>query len=377
MDFTKGVRKNNLVLFTETFAQQYLAEDNDDYFYSDRMDLFNTRYLSKGIEGKIYLSTFKNNTQFNKEFVIKEINLLNIKESKEISKFVLKATPHILYNLVLTNKAFNKPSLTEIITHTLTNQLILQNICPNYAMNYYWDYENKTVNIYNEYVNYGNFDTWAKANHTIDEWNNALFQIMVGLLAMKRYFGMLHTDFHTKNILVQKVQAGGYWVYIIDGFKYHLPNLGYVFLINDFGFSWIKNKLFIKWHERQTLQYITKAGMHFYDISIFIKQLLSTKKYNLPVSFKEFLKTSFYKEEISYTLSHNYYKKWLNHKQEKYKSITKDYNGVNTTLAQKVYSLFYSQYKIKNTSLDKIEAYSLDKAFDKSKLPINFKQFIK
>jgi len=377
MDFTTKKRKQCLISFTNAFAEQYLAEAVGTYVVADRMDLFNTNYLSKGVEGRVSLSSFKNKKDFDEQFVIKEVNLLNIKNSKQISKLVLNATPKILYNLFLTTDSFNKPSLTEIITHTLTNQLILQSICPNFSFNYYWDYADKTLNIYNEYINHGDFHSWAKEQHTNDEWKNALFQIMVGLFALKQYFGMLHTDFHTQNILVQKVPPGGYWVYIIDGFKYYVPNLGYIFLIHDFGFSWIQKKLYIKWHERETLRYITKVGHHFFDISILVKSLLTTRNYKLPTDFKQFLKQSFYKEEISYNLSYNYYKKWYKEKAHKYKGIAQDYSGLNTTLGQKIYSIFYTDYKRKNANDTKIETYSLDKTFNKNKLPTSFKQLVK
>jgi hypothetical protein len=173
------------------------------------------------------------------------------------------------------------------------------------------------------------------------------------------------------------VPPGGYWVYIIDGFKYYVPNLGYIFLIHDFGFSWIEKKLYLKWHERETLRYITKVGHHFFDISILVKSLLTTRNYKLPTDFKQFLKQSFYKEEISYNLSYNYYKKWYKEKAHKYKGIAQDYSGLNTTLGQKIYSIFYTDYKRKNANDTKIETYSLDKTFNKNKLPTSFKQLVK
>lgn len=380
MDFTTKKRKNNLVSFMTTFTKQYMAQSpGSSYITTDRMELFDSQYISKGIEGFVTLSNFKASEpqDFNQSFVIKHVNLLNIKATKDISKLELDAEPKVLYNLFLSDNAFNKPSLTEIITHTLTNQMILQNICPNFSFNYYWDYENKTIALYNEYVNDGDFENWAKKPHTPEEWKNALFQITVALAALKRYFGMLHTDFHTQNILVQKVTPGGYWTYIIDGFKYHLPNLGYVFLIHDFGFSWIPKKLYIKWHERDTLRYITRTGLHFYDISTLLKTLLSGRHYKLPKEFKAFLKSSFYKEEILYNLSYKYYQKWSVPKSEKYKSITTDYKGLNTTLSQKIHALFYTELKHLNSHDIKLETYSLDKPFNKNKLPLSFKQLVK
>ena len=64
---------------------------------------------------------------------------------------------------------------------------------------------------------------------------NCIFQVAIGLYAMEKYFrGMTHNDLHYGNVLVHEVKPGGYWVYKIDGKRYYLPNLGYVFVLWDF-----------------------------------------------------------------------------------------------------------------------------------------------
>lgn len=73
--------------------------------------------------------------------------------------------------------------------------------------------------------------------------SNCLFQILAGLYALKKFFNMTHNDLHDQNILVHKVEKGGYWHYKIDNYDYYLPNLGFVFVIWDFGTVHIPHKM--------------------------------------------------------------------------------------------------------------------------------------
>jgi hypothetical protein len=72
---------------------------------------------------------------------------------------------------------------------------------------------------------------------------NAFFQIITAIYTVQKQFGLQHLDMHAENILVKKIPKGGYFKYIINGIEYNVPNLGYLFVINDYGYAWIpKNK---------------------------------------------------------------------------------------------------------------------------------------
>lgn len=389
MDVTVKDRKLQLYNFMKNFSKEFnKTYKNGNFVYNREIKMFKTKKLSYGVEGVVYLAKFKKNQVFTDDVIIKVVNLLMLQETKEVKKRIVNMTPDMLYELFLTNKAFKEPSLIELISQTLTNQLVFQKICPNYTLNYYWEYEDtKNLNSYNEYINGGDFHSWAKEKHTDLEWFNALFQIMVGLLALKRYFNMLHTDFHTRNILVYKVKPGGYWKYKIDNKTYYLPNLGYIFLINDFGFAWIPNNIYMNWYYKQRLRYITKSGRHFYDISVFLKLIITN--YNLPSLFKSAISKMFKKEEVTYVITKNYYQKYYKKsdpKLLKYPDISVNYSGLNTTLADKIYQIFYQSSEYNNTAnfnLSKkiensecIESYSLDKKFNISKLPKQFRKLV-
>lgn len=380
METTTKTRRKDLVQFVKHFDLEYNKEINGNYIYNKTTDMFSSTRIAAGIEGTVYESSFKHPSHFSKLVAIKEINLLKVQESKQIPKKILKMTTDNLYKLFYTAEDFNKPCFTELITQTIVNQLILQKICPNFSFNYYWEHDNTVIKTYNEFVNAGDFHQWARENHSYHEWCNALFQIMVGLLSLKRYFNMLHTDFHTRNILVYKVKKGGYWTYTINGFKYYLPNLGYQFLIHDFGFAWIPEKMTIDWHYSDTLKHVTNAGEHYYDISSLLRELFANKHFRLPKKFKEFVNSSFLPEELNYTLAKSYYKLYAKPADlSKYPDIKKSYNGAGTTLLDKIYQIFHNKdgYDLsRRIRGQRIESYSLDKTLDKSKLPRTFRRFV-
>lgn len=404
MEYTSKERKNDLVKFMNNVNSE-LRKQNSNYEFVHQV--FNSKIINSGIEGTIYKSTFKFPHFGQMLIIMKTVNLIAIKKSKQIESSIFKLSPKELYDLFKSETSYNTNSLIELIAQTLTNQLIFQKISPHYSVNYYWEFDSnsKIIFSYNEYANAESFHSWAKNSYSDDIWFNALFQIMYGLICIKKFYNMMHTDFHSNNILVHKVKPGGFWIYTLNGNNYYLPNLGYVFLLHDFGFAWIPKQLVVKWHYRDTLKYITNIGKEFYDISRFIDTIKTD--YKLPKYFKWFIENNFFPEEIDYVLSKNYYKDlWgyirtnpsisklvKNEYERKYKNyppITKNYKGNNKTLEQKFYSLFHEKDShdfIKNKSSDNfiyknkllgkpIEKYSADKNLNPSKLPSNLQKFI-
>lgn len=386
MEWNIPFRVSKYDKFVKTLENLYTLKDKktNTYVYKDLSDIFITKELASGVEGVVYKSIFKGPKQKANQFVIKKVNLKAIKSDKGITKKELNLTPDEIFTLFYSNRSFKKPSLIEIISSTLTNQLVFQNICPNFAINYYWDYRNNVVTSYNEYIN-NTFESWIQKSHSNLIWFNALFQIMYALASLKRTFNLLHTDLHIGNILVQKIKPGGYWIYKLDSVDYYLPNLGYIFIISDFGFSWIPNKLFISWYYKDRLKYITKNGQEFYDLFDFIDSIKEIK--NVPSYFLSELDKLFNPKE-SYVYTSDYPDNTID---DYPKNITKSYRGLKNTIADKIYDIFYIgnftktkklnisditySYIIENSYL--IDTYSLDKPFDKSKLPRNFQRLIK
>lgn len=402
MEYTSKERKNDLVKFMNNVNSELRKKDK---VYNNLSQLFDSKLLSSGIEGKVYKSTFKYPNYGQMILVVKTLELLSIKKSKKIPSKIFKLSTDELYDLFKSETDYNQNSLIELIAQSLTNQLIFQKICPHYSLNYYWDYDSKKkiISSYNEYANAESFHSWAQRKYTDDIWFNALFQIIYALVSLKRYYNMSHTDFHTDNILVHKVKPGGFWVYTLNDVKYYLPNLGFVFLLHDFGFAWIPQKLVVNWHNKDTLKYITNIGKEFYDLACFIDSL--KRDYKLPKYFEWFINNNFFSEEIDYVLSKNYYRDFWNYIKDNdsistklknefkkqyvnYPSINKSYKGNKMTLEKKFNWLFndknshdFSRFSNANQFIytnkingKPIDRYSSDKYLNKKKLPKNLQK---
>ncbi len=368
MSFDTKERKQDYLRFMSYLNKKWTSTDKSKrYQYKHFIDMFDTKYISKGIEGSVYKSQFKGDTM---QFVIKQLMLKKIEWQKQISKVVLNATQSQLYKLFLTKRAFNKPSMTELIAQTLTNQLVFQKICPHFVLNYYWDFEKQTLYSVNEFINHTTYYDWlklVKANENLVI--NSFFQIMCGILAIQRYYGMLHTDLHASNILVHKVKPGGYWSYVIDDKRYYLPNLGYIILINDFGFGYIPNKLKpAPYHYKSKLQYITSSGQKWYDLQKLICELF--EDFEFPEKVKHVLDKAVIAEPIVTPSFHKVNKDSCPYQMTSGTHHDKDIPA----LMQK---LFYNMYKSKkHIKGNRIESYLLDKQFVTEKLPREYRTFI-
>jgi hypothetical protein len=319
-------------------------------------------------------------------FVTKALYLKRIADKKRITDQMIEANSSNVQKLVYSKSAFDKPSLIEVISLTLTNQLVFQKICPHFNINYDWNYERSTIRLYNEYATYGDFTKWVKSNHSQQVWLNALFQIMVGILAIRRYFNMVHTDLHIGNILVHRVKPGGYWTYIIDNKKYYVPNLGWVFLLSDFGFSWIPNKMSVPWHYTDRLKYITKSGQDLYDFITLFKSIHDNK--HVPDTIKTIIKSMFTTSDFivfKKIYYKNLYDKFKGDKRYKNKKLIKQYHNLyhklysnkSNKLSKKITQTFYNKSDYTKPKEEKcIETYSLDKRFVESKLPQIFRQLV-
>jgi hypothetical protein len=220
--------------------------------------------LGKGEQGVVYKGTIaipssNNNKSKKLDLVIKKAYIekkeakgaraaLSGKDRDLFSKSSLKFEPYI-----------------EIAATSLVTELVKQKVCPNFVMTYGYQFKERDTIcekkypvksiLYNEWIpGVELFDTFCQnESHSIQVWFNAYFQILAGIHAMQNVLGMAHADLHSDNILVAKIPKGGHWKYTIDGVDYFVPNLGYQFLINDFGHAWIPGKM-ESWYVREELK---------------------------------------------------------------------------------------------------------------------------
>ena len=66
---------------------------------------------------------------------------------------------------------------------------------------------------------------------------NTITQILLCIMFFSNYTNSIHNDCHSGNFLFHKIKPGGYFHYNIFGIDYYLENLGYLWVIWDFGLT--------------------------------------------------------------------------------------------------------------------------------------------
>ena len=148
----------------------------------------------------------------------------------------------------------NKTDWTEaLILRDIVTPLIKKRVCPNLPLMYetyvcttcdFEDLEKKKTTtkpcliLMTELAN-GDLSNWLKTKPSIPELYNALFQILAGLYSIHKNGQVCNNDVKAQNILYYNVKVipGSYWVYNIFNKKYYIPNIGKLFIVNDFGVS--------------------------------------------------------------------------------------------------------------------------------------------
>lgn len=151
----------------------------------------------------------------------------------------------------------------EAYKHTLWAELLFMHLCsyvvkqakiPNLPMTYAYmlcgrcQYQNPHLNnilppntpcliLLNEFARGGDFAMWLKKSRSISEWSMAYFQIFTALYFLQKFFNITHHDLHWGNVLVHPAPRGGYSAYKIDNNVYYIPNIGYTFVLWDFGYA--------------------------------------------------------------------------------------------------------------------------------------------
>lgn len=103
----------------------------------------------------------------------------------------------------------------------------------------------------------------------------AFFQIFMGIYCIRKYFDIEHYDLHAGNVLYKKIPKGGKICYKIGKKTISIPNIGYVFMIWDFGFSRIPGVL----EQNERRSHYKKYPSKFYDL---FRILEASETYPIP-----------------------------------------------------------------------------------------------
>jgi hypothetical protein len=145
------------------------------------------------------------------------------------------------YNIIETN-------VLEILTQLNINK----SLCPHFPITYgilkcnYNNYQHITLlkHLYNKQKLLFIFTELATDNlHNLMKNSkitskilyNALTQIFISIMFFNKYIKAFHRDSHSGNFLYHKIKAGGYFHYRFNDKDYYVKNLGYLWIIWDFG----------------------------------------------------------------------------------------------------------------------------------------------
>jgi len=187
---------------------------NKRSFYLGDTDIFlKKRIGSNSRYGTIFLSTLNNYQFATKLSPVESYNLREIILIEKLSNITKEnKNPHFLlnYKLFICNNKLNSIDLPTVIKN-----------------NNYYITINELVN-----GNFKNFLSFATSVLLL----NALQQILISILSF-HYFtkGLFHNDCHYKNFLFLKIEPGGYFHYKIYNKDIYIKNLGYVWIIWDYG----------------------------------------------------------------------------------------------------------------------------------------------
>jgi len=311
-------------------------QDNFDYTVLQKQT-----ELGKGGQGKVYSYCKKNTEQ----------------DCVAVKKIYIESQQSKYLNDPFTKRALLHSTFIELSSMKMINQLVLSKVCPNFILNYTWRFKSRSgicddiypnvAYFFNEYIaDSQTFTEWVKAERNIEELFNAYFQIIYAIYTLQLRLNMTHLDLHTDNIIVQKVPKGGYWEYTINETTYYVPNLGYVFYINDFGHAWIPNVL-KSWFIRK--RYNSKKIKSHFDLMILYRSHLNKTKKNFPKSFQKVL------QYIIKTLR----------------------NGSRETYPEIIKQVWFDKYKVINNNSSIIDKFNINNSIDSSSIPQELQLLVK
>jgi hypothetical protein len=148
-----------------------------------------------------------------------------------------------------------------------------------------------------EYLPMSSYEV-LKNEKNVDRWWAAIFQISAGLLFAQHYFGFVHNDFHAENVRVKIVDQESFLYYrLLNKRILRVPTFGNVFIIIDFGRSFIKYNG-IEWISSEFTSSGQCSGYICNNPSIdmirFISSVEQKSKFILPEEDEKLLREMFY-----------------------------------------------------------------------------------
>ena len=211
------------------------------FSYKDKqLILGNSIVLKKQIgsaskNGIVYLSNIKNKPIYTFAVKVSQDDKTTDKEVmllEEVNLYVLKqVNPHfpIIYGVFRCDNVYDEyEKMTPLEQSSFPKELV--SIATN-------EKNKKAVSILNELAN-GDLRSFMNEYGMNDDlMTNALVQNIIAILSFHSVTNHYHNDTHAGNFLYHKIKKGGYFHYKILNEDYYIENLGYLWVIWDYGMA--------------------------------------------------------------------------------------------------------------------------------------------
>lgn len=242
----KGLRINNDIREITTDQWKMCMTGSSSAVF--QANFSNVIEIGRGSFGQVYKVTTR---KHNDQFVIKEANLNPIENDA-----ITKATARNQKWEAIDKNAY--PEEYRILD--LVNQLVVSRKCPNFLSIYNMALCNgckverlfqkrKTPEVGSCFLTFMEAASSDLAHADLKSYEqqlSILYQLLIAVYAVHRYYAIWHTDIKAENVLIQQVKAEGYFEYVIDDKSYFIKNTGVVAYLADFGVAHILSPLYTR-----------------------------------------------------------------------------------------------------------------------------------
>jgi hypothetical protein len=274
--------------------------------------------------------------------VYKSSNINKKYSSNEIPKFVVKiqlvsksfkSELKILKIIMKLSKKENIPCIPYIYNIMECNTIIRDKEYPILLQKATKINKNYSLILYE--LATGDLNSFLKKERDNNHWKNCYEQIFMSIFLFHSIIGNNHNDTHSENFLYRKIKPGGCFCYNINGINYYIENLGYVWMIWDYGNAYPIKKL-----------------LDYYWIEDYMKINLYMRKRDIKIE-----QSNFFKQYINKT-QNEYYNRF-GYLDDKIK-ITPETYKLQENLAEHIYYKSYKKdnitaiyYLVKNMGVEK------------------------
>lgn len=199
-----------------------------------RKNFSNVKVIGRGTFGQIFKADFEGD-----DVVIKEA-YLRPKEKRVLKQDV---TANIKWGDIPKN---TYP--VEYRFMNMVNDLLLTQACPNFLYTYnmavcdgckvkgaFKDTARPTSSCYVSFMEPAESDLSGVVLTSMNEQRSVFYQLLLAVHAIHKKYALFHRDIKSHNVLVQRIQPGGHFEYVVGNKTYYIENTGIVVYLADFG----------------------------------------------------------------------------------------------------------------------------------------------